>query len=396
MGGGTGDPPIICDEASEPGGEDCVQCHGYDAGYEYADGEYSEGNGSAASHSTHTQNNGEDQRGPSLACDACHDIEDYPYLKSGTDGNGDGKIDLTETNVCNGCHSPGGVYDGVNDPVIGARNTWGNGADGYIYVGSDLADGKEKWCVGCHDDDPAVVGGIVAPNMAGNDAEYGYYITGHGKHGNQRAIACQDCHDTTLVHVDGNSRTYSAAADNYQAGYRLKSVDGQPPMDVPRTLRAPISETFRLCFSCHDSTPFLTRDNLETNFRSDVNNSCAVLDPATDLVNKHWYHLQDSNALYRWDSDWDGTIDSIISCTACHNIHGPRLKDGPDISHAPAMIRTGELIGRPSALNLDYLVESCPDKTRSLTNELFATPAEDKDSTGGAMKFQGPGPGSVA
>jgi predicted CxxxxCH...CXXCH cytochrome family protein len=180
--------------------------------------------------------------------------------------------------------------------------------------------------------------------------------------------------------------------NNYQAGYRLKSVDGQAPMDIPRTIGSTTSDDFVLCFSCHDSTPFMTMDNTDTNFRSDVDKNCVPRDPSSSKINQHWYHLQLNNAFYRLDSDSDsdGKIDSIISCTACHNVHGPRLKDGPDISHVPAMIRTGELIGRESALNLDYLINSCPDhQTRSATNEL-------SDSTGGAMKFQGPGRGSVA
>jgi hypothetical protein len=381
-GGGGELPPDICywGDAGDP----CEQCHGHDAGYEYAPGQYSQGVGSVASHSTHTENNQDDQRGPNLACDACHDTENFPYFKSGTDGNGDSNIDLTETDVCDTCHSPSGTYDGVDDPVIGARNNWDLG----VYVGSDLAAGKEKWCVGCHDEVPSVVGGVSAPNMAGNDTDYGYYITGHGKHGNQQAISCLSCHDTTLVHVDGEARTYTAAADNYQAGYRLTSIDGAAPMDIPRTGGAMNSGQFRLCFSCHDSTPFLTMDNTDTNFRADVNDRCEVLDPAGGLVNKHWLHLQGNSAFKRWDSDWDGSSDSLSSCTACHNVHGPSLKDGTEISHAPAMIRTGELIGRESALNLDYLVESCPDKTYSATNEL-------SDSTGGAMKYQGPRSGTI-
>jgi hypothetical protein len=130
---------------------------------------------------------------------------------------------------------------------------------------------------------------------------------------------------------------------------------------------------FRLCFSCHDSAPFLSSDNTDTNFRSDVNDSCETLDPP---ANSHWYHLQPiGNFNLTWDSDLDGandptkdmdknTADSMPSCTACHNVHGPKLKDGA--THAPAMIRTGELIGRSSSLNLDYFTNSCPDSLTRL------------------------------
>ena len=329
--------------------------------------------------------------GPQITCTtSCH-VD--PYAGLFLDGQ-----NLANTTLCDTCHSPGGVYDGVltsgdyegdEASSVGAKNHWELG----VYDGAALKHGLEKWCVGCHDDSPSVINGVTAPNMAGDDTTYGYYQTGHGRElGDLQEISCLVCHDASVTHVDGDARTYDAVGlDNYQVGYRLKSVDGQEPMDIPRS-SGPPADDFGLCFSCHDSTPFLTMDNTDTNFRSDVDDSCEVLDPAGGLVNKHWYHLQNIGPFWAWgyDSDFDGTQDSMPSCPACHNVHGPRLKDGPDISNVPAMIRTGELIGRESALNLDYLINSCPDhQTRSATNEL-------SDSTGGAMKFQGPGRGSVA
>jgi hypothetical protein len=262
-----------------------------------------------------------------------------------------------------------------------------------------LQAGKEKWCGGCHDDVPSVVNGISAPNVVGDDADYGYYVTGHGRHGDQQSITCLACHDEASMHADGEARTYTAAADNYQAGYRLKSLSGWPPMEIPRPFFSTTGpEQFLLCFSCHDSTPFMTMDNTDTNFRSDVDNSCVPreLDPFSELINQHWYHLQSGEPFWRWDSDWDGTTpdsyDSLVSCPACHNVHGPKLKDDPNyplISHAPAMIRTGELIGRESALNLDYLIDPCiVGLTLSDTNETL-------DSTGGIMKDQGAGLGTI-
>ena len=206
-------------------------------------------------------------------------------------------------------------------------------------------------------DDP---GCALAPNMAGDDIDYGYYKTGHGKHNNEQAITCFACHDPAVMHVDGVARTYSAAADNYQAGYRLKLVDGQPPLDVPRSGNKSV-EQFRLCFSCHDSAPYMNFDNTDTNFRADVDDSCDDLNHLVlgDKVNKHNYHLSITEDKY--DSDFDGvSADSPPSCPACHNVHGPRLSDGVGITNAPAMIRTGELIGRESSLNLEYFKNPCP------------------------------------
>jgi len=224
--------------------------------------------------------------------------------------------------------------------------------------------------------------------MAGDDDEYGFYKTGHGKHNNEQAITCLACHDPAVMHVDGVARTYSAAADNYQAGYRLKLVDGGVPLDVPRSGSLSV-EQFRLCFSCHVSAPFMNVNNsdctydgvpyscctgvdtgtcTDTNFRADVTDSGMILDEliAANMVNKHKYHLFQNQV---WDSDWDlVSTDSAPCCTTCHNVHGPRLSGGA--SHAPAKILTGELIGRESegALNLEYFINPWPDKATSLTN----------------------------
>ena len=139
--------------------------------------------------------------------------------------------------------------------------------------------------------------------MAGDGIDYGYYKTGHGKHGNEQGITCLECHDPALMHVDGDARTYAADADNYQASYRLKSINGEARLDIPRAQTAATADQFRLCFSCHDSAPFLKWNNTNTNFRADVNDSCESLDqyllvypPAGSdqkekFVNKHYFHL---------------------------------------------------------------------------------------------------------
>jgi hypothetical protein len=180
--------------------------------------------------------------------------------------------------------------------------------------------------------------------------------------------------------VDGVARTYSAGSNNYQAGYRLKSVGGQAPLEIPRTATLSVDQ-FRQCFSCHNSAPFMDEFNTDTNFRADVTDLCVAFDPPGPK-NRHWEHLSITEDKY--DSDWDGvSADSRPSCPACHNVHGPRLRVGT--SHAPAMIRTGELIGRyiEGALDLDYFINPCnvspiiPDDL-SLTNETVG-------STGGIL-----------
>jgi len=50
-----------------------------------------------------------------VSCETCHNIWYFPYFKSGTDGNGDGLFDLTETDVCNTCHQDGSGNPAADD-----------------------------------------------------------------------------------------------------------------------------------------------------------------------------------------------------------------------------------------------------------------------------------------
>ena len=193
------------------------------------------------------------------------------------------------THVCDDCHSPGGAFDGVDDPVIGAKPNWDNG----VYNGNTLKSGKEQWCVGCHDDDPvtaetnesAVIDGIYAPGIAGDNVDYGFYYNGHGR---ADSVECLDCHDATVTHTDGEARTYAfdsayygpdQSGDAYAEGYRLKYIGGQVPLMIPAVYNITFGfdsglmrdTAFRLCFSCHnknkifDDTP---GDGIYSNFKA--------------------------------------------------------------------------------------------------------------------------------
>lgn len=322
-------------------GGDCAGCHG-----------------ESGSHGVHVR--AEDPRGPGgLACDACHDSGNYPYFAEGTDTNGNGSIELTETTVCDDCHSPGGDYNGLDSEggSIGARDNW---ATGVYETTSTLQPGKARWCAGCHDKSPAQIAAVPstitvsAPNVIGDETAgtpygtgYGFYVTGHGLRGSPYPasqnppgdIECDSCHDFAARHIDGESRTYSAPLDNYQAGYRLRDVNGGLPLEVPRTVRAAPPSDFALCLECHDGNNYLTTDPALTNFVSSG-------------VNSHYTHTRsDGSWVSRWDSDWNGAGDSAGNCPACHNVHG---------SPSAAMIRHGELIGKVPALNFRYTPTS-PD-----------------------------------
>jgi hypothetical protein len=79
-----------------------------------------------------------------MACDACHDGNNYPLF-----GAGDAQETLAATTVCDDCHSPGGAFDGV----AMAKENWGAGV--YESDGVTLKSGMDQWCAACHDDEPA-------------------------------------------------------------------------------------------------------------------------------------------------------------------------------------------------------------------------------------------------
>jgi hypothetical protein len=332
-------------------GSDCEDCHGHDDGW--AGGSYF---GTMGSHSTHTENDSDDVKGPFIDCDTCHDIYNYPYFKSGTDGNADGKYDLSETDVCDICHSPSGSYDGVNDASIGAKNNWSVG----VYESPTLKAGKEKWCAGCHDEEPANSKaddtGIDAPNVIGDEdaaiqygTGYGFYKTGHGlstgsypASGSQAANSnCSDCHDAAFGHIDHDSRTYAADQKNYQEGYRLKYS-----MDIPRIDTGwPVSD-FELCAQCHDIDPFIQRTNLTSNLRNvqASGTSTGLTETVLTDTSKSWSineFLYDGTVLIP-DIEKPWNVYPVTSNTATTiTVSGSMLSDGASIGDSYQIVCNG-------------------------------------------------------
>jgi len=314
------------------------------------------------SHLTHWT----DPKGPRIGsnnCTYCHDAVRF-YLFA------DGKT-FDQTLVCDPCHSKDGDFEGVNNPVYGAKSNW----DGIYSAQGLLKEGKENWCAGCHDNGhstvcypPSSTNCVAAPNVMGDNVKYGYNISGHGRN-SLDYIRCDDCHDTTALHTDGDARTYSASSSSplksYKAGYRL--IMG---LTIPR-YQVYGQNTFRLCFDCHI---FSEVYGPASNFRND-----------NTLTNLHDAHTGLMYAgIICWDSDWNSMTfpdkcyvgsecqDSAMSCTACHNVHGsPMTRSDDPLTYYPnpKMIRHGELISTPGsnppdkvpALNFHwYTSESVP------------------------------------
>ncbi|MGA1874186.1 MAG: discoidin domain-containing protein, partial [bacterium] len=346
----------------------------------------------------------------------------------------DGKVNfndgltLATTAVCDTCHSPDGDYDGVNNEAIGATKNWQTGV--YTETGTymRLSEGKERWCVGCHDKKPSNSrpdgSGVTAPNIAGDEQVftlygkgYGYFKTGHGLSAGENypasqdsgaGAACTDCHDVHQPHIDHAHRSYSAEKNNYRVGYRLQKAEEIEPMDIPRTWYDGLPnnnlnnnpqkdwQDFALCFTCHDRYKLLGdggsddkyyQDPLQTNFFNNTYRKCLSEDDCYPL-NLHTTHLAGrfNGKNLDWTSSWGNTADSSLSCPACHNVHG---------SLSPRMMRHGELISTPNTydkvpgLHFTYFVNF----------ENYPGPPKDiilVDSAGGEMFSQyKSGPGNV-
>ncbi len=319
----------------------CIACHPHDNGFMPSM--------TGASHSTHLTA----AHGPEITCSGCHSANPPEF----SDGQ-----NLANTTVCDVCHGVDGAFDGVNDPDFGAKANWADG----VYDGLVLASGKEKWCAGCHDQGISVVNGVQAPPIAGDDSNWGYFTTGHGQND---LVNCTQCHDMTMPHTDGETLTYSAASDNYQVGFRLLSVNGGPPLDVPRSGTGGMTNPYDdppywdQCFQCHDKHALLGGPTagpgpynspvFQTNFRGDAS---VIIDDGfgSDIAgystfgavahNSHYRHLLGPPTAY--DTDRDGAIDSYGTCVSCHNVHG---------SSSASMIRDGKLIGIEPSLNFSHV-----------------------------------------
>ena len=363
-------------------GVGCDECHGHDPGYD-ADGAEGDdpitgGGGTYQTHSTHTEDgtetdnksdNDHEKKGPKLACDACHNTASFPDFADGVSYAA--YKSGTPTTVCNECHSPNGTYDGVSDEVIGAKNNW---RDGVYEADGSLKAVKKKWCAGCHDEVPSKVNGVDAPNIIGDEDDsdgdgtygpWGFYKSGHGLPSSETypasggvtvgaARGCLDCHISTTVHVDTYPRTFDCSDDcdnkEYRESYRLKTVSGLEPMNIPFPVNASpmMSENyFPLCFSCHASGPFVNSSDSATNLK-------------TEGVNRHEYHLAEMN-LYVYPSDYNyaSSYNSRPTCVICHNVHG---------STRLAMVRDGKLIGREPGLKIWYNNDDIVNNDESNTN----------------------------
>ena len=284
------------------GGEGCVACHGHEEGtlydpdmqYPYTAGtKASIGAGTTTPHSTHTEWDADDKRGPQIYCNICHDINNIPAFNSGTDSNSDGRIDLSETDVCDACHSPGGTFNGVNTTggSVGAKENWHTG--GVYNNGTSLKAGKENWCVGCHDETPSQIKSETAPNKVGDNSTYGFFVTGHGKAaGNYTTLSWQD---TTAT---GNPAANRTCVDCHN-GAAFHIISGTNPAGKRLKTGYENDAANSVCENCHKSTGVATAAPIwftnNSGFEASAHGRDAIMNPYTARP---------------------------IYCTDCHDVHG--------------------------------------------------------------------------
>ena len=151
-------------------GPQCAQCHMHGVPF---------GDTFSLSHNIHINNE-------AMLCTDCH----IDPMQFGPTVFVDG-LTLDATSVCAGCHLPSGTYDGVNDPVIGAKSNWSGG----VYdVDRNLLPGKEKWCLGCHEKTNHYDGVPCAQCHLHGDALGTFQIESHNMHINVGNMGCADCH----------------------------------------------------------------------------------------------------------------------------------------------------------------------------------------------------------
>ncbi len=238
-----------------------------------------------------------------------------------------------------------------------------------------------------------VIAGALREFQYKADISYGYNVNGH-------KITCDNCHDTSSMHIDGIARTYKADLNNYAEGYRfadmvLDSGEVVPALEIPRVgvnwQETPRTDNdFALCFSCHNKYDLLgdadgegafQKNPLQTNFRDDES-----VDENGNPTNAHQRHLRgrgpNGNSA-DWDSDWNGIPDSPQSCPACHNVHG---------SPNPVMTRHGELVSTPGTLDR---VPMFNFQYKNMDGDIDPDLMDTMSSSGGESQFFKAGPAKI-
>jgi predicted CXXCH cytochrome family protein len=314
----------------------CISCHPHTGGFAHGGGGGTGCNschGHSGSHYRHT-----DVDPPKTACGDCHNTGSYPKFADDQD--------LTNTTVCNTCHSPLGSFNGVNsvNGSVGAKDNWDQG----VYEGTYhniLKDGKEKWCAGCHDNDPSVVNEVTAPDIVGDNSTYGYYLSSNAHSNSSYGVSrknlpytyskgeCVHCHD---VSQSGHGELFDTSVE-----FCLQCHDSDSETTCATTPIVNRSYSYRAGNYSTD-----TLDSIKKAFTSfSSHNLSEIIDNQDDMGEDTTF----KSLMASW-----GYTPSSNPCAACHNPH----KVQGDPVNAPNSAKSsgtrGYPIVRPSQHNVDY------------------------------------------
>lgn len=279
------------------------------------------------------------ERGPKIGCLDCHYQSPPPILFK------DGRP-ISNTTSCDQCHSPSGLYNGVDDIDIGARNN----LQGVYNADGSLIAGKEKWCVGCHDNGTSIINGYSALNVSGNGIDYGYYITGHGKESNYPRLSwedlnatgnsganksCDACHNTTSGHINADNKRLKYGFENDQnnticanchtigkfyAGWNEYETSAHKDLkcaechDIHNGTYAAMTKFDRhnLCYTCHkDPSAGGIKNDALSNNRPGGYVSSNDIQEAFSKSEKH-----NLGTIFNL-----GDKQYSLECVSCHNVH---------------------------------------------------------------------------
>ena len=343
------------------GGANCIECHGHDPGYEYEPGKFSQGKGTFTSHSAHTEHDPDDLNGPNLSCGSCHNPGNYPFFKSGTDSNGDGRFNLTETDVCNACHNDAtGIATGL--PVLMPPPAWNTTpltCTGCHAIGPDYTSGAPKAnshaahsgfaCNLCHAattaDGASINDVTVHPDGAytlqpGTGVSFTYSFNAGGStcsniscHGNQNAtwgssiaLACNSCHgyppqpgDGKDINnqFDGGKGAHITSWDNGgRGGHIIVPANLQPATDVYGDADTGYLE----CSKCHENG---VHGNGTVDMQIMSGPWSTPVPPGPDYVRNNGFGLFGSPPLYQ---GVPAAVDTPKTCSniVCHMGDTPR------------------------------------------------------------------------
>jgi len=303
-------------------GTDCIDCHAHVNGFGHGSGGGGGGDGTGCSNAAgchQDQDSHPTHVGGMLSgvtCLTCHQENNFPFFADGQN--------LTNTTVCTNCHSA--------DGAIKAKQYWWTDDLAQSWL---AAEGEASFCGSCHDATPGNSkrdgSGDNGFNVLGNQATYGFYLTGHGKPaGSYSRLAWQDtsaagnpaanqgcaaCHDFTSQHFNNPGKRLKAGFENDQANANCNqchppgtAATANPQFYTTSAAYENSAHSTKLCTDCHEvhGAPGAYKAMTKGNDESLCNQCHGGVGGHPGVGSATFVH---SSKTY------------TLECTSCHNVH---------------------------------------------------------------------------